>query len=231
VSGISRQSAARGRVDVPNVRPAESVGPGLHQFPTAPGREALLRVPPNVAPEPGAPLFVSLHGAGGNAASGLYPLDAFAPAAGLAILAPAAMGRTWDLLLGGLGPDVATIDRALDAALHALAVDRTGLSLGGFSDGASYALSLGLANGDHFHRIAAFSPGFFAPPIRVGKPRIFISHGVRDRVLPIERCSRRIVPQLRADGYEVEYVEFDGGHEVPDAIARRALAWLLAAGD
>jgi phospholipase/carboxylesterase len=231
VSGIPRQTAASGRIDVPTARPTEPVGPGLHRFPTAPGREALLLIPPDVSPTPGAPLFVSLHGAGGNATAGLYPLDALASAAGLAILAPAAMERTWDLLLGGLGPDVATIRRALDAAFHALPVDPARLSIGGFSDGASYALSLGLANGDHFHRIAAFSPGFMAPPLRVGKPRIFISHGVRDRVLPIDRCSRRIVPQLRAEGYAVEYVEFDGGHEVPDAIARRALGWLLAEND
>ncbi|HEU5434540.1 MAG TPA: hypothetical protein VFU81_22900 [Thermomicrobiales bacterium] len=227
MSGTPRQTAARGRIDVPNVRPAESVGPGLHRFPTAPGREALLLAPPN-APPAGAPLFVSLHGAGGNATAGLYPLEPLAPAAGLALLAPAALGRTWDLLLGEIGPDVTTIRRAVDAAFHALAIDPARLSIGGFSDGASYALSLGLANGDHFHRIAAFSPGFFAPLPRVGKPRIFISHGVRDRVLPIDRCSRRIVPQLRADGYDVEYLEFDGGHEVPADIARRALAWLLA---
>jgi phospholipase/carboxylesterase len=222
--------AARGRIDVPNVRPAEPVGPGLHRFPTAPGREALLLAPPN-APPAGAPLFVSLHGAGGDANAGLYPLESLAPAAGLALLAPTALGRTWDLLLGELGPDVATIRRALDAAFHALAVDPARLSLGGFSDGASYALSLGLANGDRFHRIAAFSPGFFASPLRIGKPRMFISHGRRDRVLPIDRCSRRIVPQLRAEGYDVEYLEFDGGHDVPAEIARRALAWLLAPTD
>ncbi|HET7093965.1 MAG TPA: hypothetical protein VFI22_10815, partial [Thermomicrobiales bacterium] len=230
VSEAPRQTAAQGRIGVPNVRPVEPVGPGLHRFPAAPGRDALLLVPPN-APAAGAPLFVSLHGAGGNATAGLYPLEPLAPAAGLAVLAPAALGRTWDLLLGELGPDVTTIRRALDAAFHAIAVDQARLALGGFSDGASYALSLGLANGDHFRRIVAFSPGFFAPPLRIGKPRIFISHGVRDRVLPIDRCSRRIAPQLRAEGYEVEYVEFDGGHEVPTDIARRALAWLLAASD
>jgi phospholipase/carboxylesterase len=39
------------------------------------------------------------------------------------------------------------------------------------------------------------------------------------------------VPQLQAEGYEVDYLEFDGGHEVPGDIARRALAWLLAPTD
>jgi phospholipase/carboxylesterase len=230
MSEVPRSSAALGRIDVPNIRPAKPVGPGLHRFPTAPGREALLLAPPDVPPA-GAPLLVSLHGAGGSATAGLYPLEPLAPAAGLAILAPAALGRTWDLLLGELGPDVTTIRRALDAAFHALPIDAARLAIGGFSDGASYALSLGLANGERFPRIVAFSPGFFAPPLRVGKPRVFISHGVRDRVLPIDRCSCRIVPELRAEGYAVEYAEFPGGHEVPADVARRALAWLLAPND
>ena len=60
----------------------------------------------------------------------------------------------------------------------------------GFSDGASYALSIGLANGDLFGHVLAWSPGFVAPPEFVGRPRVFVSHGTDDRVLPIDRCSR-----------------------------------------
>jgi phospholipase/carboxylesterase len=41
-------------------------------------------------------------------------------------------------------------------------------------------------------------------------------------VLPIERCSRRLVPQLEATGYEVDYREFRGGHIVPEELARNA---------
>jgi len=33
----------------------------------------------------------------------------------------------------------------------------------GFSDGASYALSVGITNGDLFTHVIAFSPGFVAP--------------------------------------------------------------------
>ena len=61
-----------------------------------------------------------------------------------------------------------------------------------------------------FTHVLAFSPGFLAPAERVGSPRIFVSHGTRDGWLPIERCSRRIVPQLERAGYEVRYREFDG---------------------
>jgi phospholipase/carboxylesterase len=98
----------------------------------------------------------------------------------------------------------------------------------GFSDGASYALSLGPTNGDLFTRVIAFSPGFASPGARRGMPPVFVSHGTRDGVPPIERCSRRIVPRLEREGYEVRYREFDGPHTVPRSIAREALGWVVA---
>jgi phospholipase/carboxylesterase len=55
---------------------------------------------------------------------------------------------------------------------------------------------------------------------------MFISHGRQDRVLPIERCGRRVARVLRDTGYAVEYLEFDGGHDVPADVVTAALAWL-----
>jgi nucleoid-associated protein YgaU len=74
----------------------------------------------------------------------------------------------------------------------------------------------------------AFSPGFVAPAPTQGRPRLFISHGAADTVLPIEQCSRRIVPRLRQANYDVTYQEFDGPHTVPPEIAQAAVAWFLA---
>src|SRR5262249_48318650 len=99
----------------------------------------------------------------------------------------------------------------------------------GFSDGASYALGLGLANGDLFGSVVAFSPGFIppgAPPS--GKPRIFVSHGREDSILPFEVSSRRLVPALTRAGYPVTFREFDGPHTVPREIAAEAVQWFLA---
>jgi phospholipase/carboxylesterase len=138
------------------------------------------------------------------------------------------VGRTWDLIAGGLGPDVALLDAALTASSERTAVSRTGL--GGFSDGASYALSLGLANGDLFDVVLAFSPGFVAPPAWRGCPRVWISHGAHDRVLPVERCGRRVARDLTAAGYDVTYEEFDGGHVVTPELVTAALdSWSLSA--
>jgi phospholipase/carboxylesterase len=75
--------------------------------------------------------------------------------------------------------------------------------------------------------VLAFSPGFMAPPGQTGKPRLFVSHGTQDTVLPIDRCSRRIVPLVERAGYDVRYVEFDGGHTVPPEIVQEALARFL----
>lgn len=61
--------------------------------------------------------------------------------------------------------------------------------------------------------------------IRHGRPRVFVSHGTSDRVLPIARCGRRLVPELRDAGYDVTYEEFRGGHRVPPEVAAAAVRW------
>src|SRR5690606_35719766 len=137
---------------------------------------------------------------------------------------------TWDVIAEHrFGPDVAFVDRMLEALARRddLAVDIAGVAVGGVSDGASYALSLGLANGDVFSAVLAFSPGFLAVPRPVARPRVFVSHGTADPVLPIDACSRAFVPQLRSAGYDVRFDEFDGGHTVPPPVADAAVRWWL----
>ncbi|MEO7000354.1 MAG: hypothetical protein ABI068_00935 [Ktedonobacterales bacterium] len=89
-------------------------------------------------------------------------------------------------------------------------------------------LSLGLINGDLFTYILACSPGFMQLAPERGKPRIYISHGTEDIVLPTSRCSRRIVPRLRRAGYDVRYAEFPGAHIVPPDLAHEAVEWFLS---
>jgi predicted esterase len=228
--GGSRRSdgaAVKGRL-VARPRPAKEAGkPGLQRLGLGGNRDGLVYVPPAYKPDSPAPLAVMLHGANGEAEYGLAPLRDLADAAGLILLAPESRGRTWDVILGDFGPDVAFLDRALDWAFDRYAVDAGRVAVGGFSDGASYGLSIGVTNGDLFTHVIAFSPGFIAPAGQAGSPRLFISHGTRDQVLPIDACSRRIVPQVQRAGYDVRYEEFDGPHVVPDSIAREALAWFL----
>ena len=169
------------------------------------------------------------HGAGGRGEQGLPLLQDVATDRGLLVLLPTSASATWDLIAGGVGPDVDALDAALASVFAAHAVDAVGF--GGFSDGASYALSVGLANGDLAAAVLAFSPGFAAPPAQVGRPRVFVSHGTADRVLPIDRCGRRVARLLDQAGYDVRYEEFAGGHVVPPDLVAEAVEWWLPRAD
>ena len=211
---------------------SEAAPVGLHRLKPGAARGGhLLYAPEAYKPESPAPLAVVLHGAGGQASDVMALLKPLADVTGMVLLAPTSRQYTWDVIVGGYGPDVEEIDGILDETFSRYAVDPARLAVAGFSDGASYALSLGIDNGDLFSHVLAFSPGFMAPSARVGVPRFFISHGTRDNVLPIERCSRRIVPRLDRMGYEVTYREFEGGHTVPPEIALEAVGLFASEGD
>jgi phospholipase/carboxylesterase len=193
------------------------------------GRDGVIYVPAGLTAP--APLLVLLHGAGGSAAGMTRRIDAFALADELkiVILATDSRDRTWDMVRGQYGPDVAFLDKALAKVFERVAVDPKRLAVGGFSDGASYAIGLGLQNGDLFTHVTAFSPGFFVANQRQGRAQFYVSHGRHDEILPIESTSRRIVPVLERDGYSVRYKEFDGPHSAPVTIAREAFAWIAGA--
>jgi phospholipase/carboxylesterase len=201
---------------------------GLHRLALERGRDGLLYLPAGHTPDAPAPLIVMLHGAGADAHDVLPTLQSLADALDIVLLMPESRSHTWDLLTREYGPDVRFIDRALDALFARVRIDPARIALAGFSDGASYALSLGLANGDLFTHVLAFSPGFVVVDEQVGRPHIFVSHGRDDRVLPVDACSRSLVPRLEKAGYEIRYHEFDGGHIVPEAIAGEAADWFVS---
>jgi phospholipase/carboxylesterase len=173
------------------------------------------------------PLVVLFHGATSNPLQVLPIMRAQAESHGFMLLIPKSQERTWDVIMGGFGPDVEALDTALAYVYDHFDVDPVRRVLAGFSDGASYALSLGLVNGEMFGQLFALSAGYVIPGPRQGRPRIFMSHGWNDRVLPIDRCGRRVMSRLRGEGYAVDYREFDGGHEVPPEAVEVALAWLF----
>jgi phospholipase/carboxylesterase len=207
--------------------PAVDVQPGEHPLGLNPRRDGTLYIPKRAGPRTPVPLLVLLHGGGQRKELFRFTFP-LAEELGVVILTLDSRDNTWDGIDSPFGPDVVFIDAALRHAFERVAVDPRRLALGGFSDGASYALSLGLANGDLFTHLAAFAPGFIARPAPpAGRPQIFIAHGTRDNVLGIDQTSRRLVPQLRGAGYDVTYREFDGPHNTPPPIARAALEWLI----
>jgi len=227
----SRQAAENGRL-LARVTPPTETGPlGLQPLGLSAKRDGFIYVPKGYQASRPAPLVLMLHGAGGDAEGGLVPFRQLADAAGLILLAPDSRRQTWDVIFGQYGPDITFIDQALTQTFSRYAVDPTRLAVEGFSDGASYALSVGITNGDLFSHVIAFSPGFMVPAGQEGSPRLFISHGTHDSVLPIDRCSRKILPQVQRAGYDVLYREFNGPHTVPPTIADDALDWFMAEGE
>ena len=201
---------------------------GPRRIPSAAdARGGLVIVPSDYDPARPLPLLLLLHGAGGSAERIMRTLAPALDSARMIVVVPDSRGVTWDFIRGPFGLDVAFIDSVLHDAFARYRVDRTRVTIAGFSDGASYALSLGLSNGDLFSRVAAFSPGMAGVVATHGRPAVFVSHGARDPILSFERTSHGIVPQLRAAGYDVTFREFDGGHEVPAAVARDGFRWLL----
>ena len=212
---------------LPAPGPREPAPTGLFTIPLSNGREGLIYVPERYRPEEPLALIVACHGAGGQAQRGMNVIAPLADEYGAIIFAPQSGGPTWDILVGGFGPDVAAIDAALELIYERYAIDPARRVIGGFSDGASYALSVGLANGDIFTHIMALSAGFADPWGLVGEPRIFVSHGTEDKVLPIDQAGRAHAGILQQVGYNVHYVEFEGPHSVPEPVLRSAYDWLF----
>jgi phospholipase/carboxylesterase len=189
-------------------------------------RDGFVYVPNGYTEQSGAlPLLLMLHGAGSTALSVQYALP-LADEFGFIVLAPDSRDeRTWDGVLRSWGPDVEFIGAALQQTVNRYHVDLGHLGVGGFSDGASYALGFGISYGDQFKHVIAMSPGVMQPIAARGKPRIFLSHGTSDPIMPIDSTSRQFAPKLKALGYDVTYREYEGRHSPSPPIVREALDW------
>jgi phospholipase/carboxylesterase len=189
------------------------------------GRQAFLYVPASYSPATPAPLVVLYHGASGRGSTFITPFQSYADDLRILLLAFSSFAPTWDGVIGNFGVDTDFTAKALNATFDRCNVDAGRISAAGFSDGATYSLAMGRANGGLFTRVGAFSPGFLIDVSTDGKPEFFISHGTQDPVLSFQNTRDGIVPALRRD-YAVEFREFEGGHQLPKAIADIAFPWL-----
>lgn len=201
------------------------------------GDGAVAYVPTSIGAAP-APLLVLLHGAGGRAETIIARFRAEADRRRFILLAPKSAGMSWDVILDSGRPDrpreprvdidPPRIEAALARLRSRIAVDPHRVALGGFSDGASYALSIAPLRPDLYRDILAFSPGMVIPlPGRRGRQDVFLAHGRRDRILPFANAAERLVPALESQRHRVTFRPFDGDHELPEAVIREGVnAWL-----
>ena len=210
-------------------KPTKTATPGLRALGIGETRDGSIYIPATYSPSRPSPLLVLLHGAGHDSKEWSEgPLSELFDKSAMIVVMPDSRRTTWDMMYGDYGADVRFIDRALALAFSECRIDANRIALGGFSDGATYALSLGITNANLFKSIVAFSPGTVRPAAKTGKPRIFITHGTNDTVLPIDVSSREIVDALKEKEYPVTYEEFEGGHTIPRERAMRAIEWLLS---
>jgi predicted esterase len=172
------------------------------------------------------PLLLLFHGAGRSARPFIDEMKEEADICGCALLAVKSAGATWDLVVNAahrgngsatsdklFGADVDRVERGLAFVLSRASIDRSKIFPIGFSDGASYALSLALFNPKLFRSAIAIAPGFVLQPSMIDPgQKLYIAHGRSDHILPFANTEANIVEPLRKAGYKLEFRPFDGDH-------------------
>jgi poly(3-hydroxybutyrate) depolymerase len=190
-------------------------------------RDGTLFVPKSYKPGTPMPLLIMLHGFSGWG-DNQRRLFELAEELGFLVITPESRDITWGKEVPGFDQDVKYIGAAFRHVGSLVNIDFDRVALGGQSDGAGYALTMGLAYGDTFHYLIVLAGGGLIEPIRrQGKPKIFIAHGVKDTTMPIDISGRKNAKQLKDEGYDVTYREHDGGHGTPFEITREAMLWFL----
>jgi len=190
-------------------------------------RDGTLYVPKSYKPGTKMPLVMMLHGFSGWG-DNQKRLFALADELGFIVVAPESRDITWGKEAPGFDEDVRYLGAAFRQVGSLVDIDFDRVALGGQSDGAGYALTMGLAYGDTFNHVIVLAGGGLIEPIRrQGKPKIFIAHGVKDTTFPIDLAGRKNLAQLQKEGYDVTYREHEGGHGTPPEVMRDSIVWFL----
>jgi predicted esterase len=220
---------------VPSERPADDEGrePGRLVTVDRRGCRAYILPPPTIDPAKPLPLLFVLHGAGRQDEL-LVRACADEPERRNALFVVLrSFHPTWDLIAGGNGEDLAFLGWLLGWIDARWPVDPARRALLGYSDGASYGLSVGLSNPKLFAAIMCWAAGFIAVDTsNVGpadpKPRILMEHGTRDQLFPFEQVAIPMREALTRAGFDVTFRVDDGGIHWPSpGFQPAALDWFL----
>jgi predicted esterase len=187
----------------------------------------VLVVPEGLDTAAAVPLLVMFHGAGGEANRVLPHLVPHARQRKFLLLAPQSMFVTWDIVVGGHGPDRLRLDAALSRVASHFRLNPARLAFAGFSDGGSYALSMGLTNGDVASHVIGLSAGFMNTFLQAGTPQVFVAHGRSDKQLPIETSAHPHAKRLLDSGYDLTLQPCDGDHVIVPWVVARAVDFFL----
>jgi len=178
------------------------------------------------------PVVVALHGGHGHGRDFLWSWLRDARAAGVLVLSPTSVERTWSIM-GGADQDATRLSDTLESVAAHYSIDRSRVLLTGMSDGGTYALLCGLFPGAPYTHLApacgALHPFLLANgglERAHGRP-IYLIHGALDWMFPVG-MARMGREALEAAGASVTYREIeDLSHTYPRDENPRILDWLL----
>lgn len=177
-------------------------------------------------------VVVALHGGHGHGRDFLWSWLRDARAAGVLVVAPTSVERTWSIM-GGEDVDAARLTGMLESIGARYPIDRSRVLLTGMSDGGTYALLCGLLEDAPYTHLApacgALHPFLLANggmERAHGRP-IYLIHGALDWMFPVG-MARMGREALEAAGAAVTYREIaDLSHTYPRDENPRILDWLL----
>ena len=195
---------------------------------------AVLLTPDEIDPEKRYPLITVVHGAGRQDEALVRACKDEPERRQALFLIPRSRLPTWDLIAGDERPDLDFLEYAYDLIYRRYPVDAFRQALLGFSDGASYGLSVGLSNPRIFRAVMAWAAGFvtFDPSfVRDDdpKPDLLLEYGTHDPVFPFEQVALPMREGLERAGYRVEFRIDEGGKHWPSGdFQPEALDWFWA---
>jgi predicted esterase len=224
------------RLDHKEMEPRDEVSPtGFVQIEQGPAR-AILLTPDEIDPDARYPLVTVFHGAGRQDEMLVKACRDEPERRQALFLVPRSVEPTWDLIAGNGEADLEFLEHAWDLIYRRYPVDAGRQVLLGYSDGASYALSMALSNPGFFDAAIAWAAGFvvvdrsaIGSPAR--KPRLYLEYGTHDPLFSFEEIALPMRDNLRRGGYEVEFSVDQGGRHWPSgSFQREALDWYFEGG-
>jgi predicted esterase len=195
---------------------------------------ALLLTPDRIDPERRYPLITVLHGAGRREEMLVKAYQEEPGARDALFLIPRSHHPTWDLIATDGRPDLDFLEWAYDLIYRRYPVDPNRQGLIGYSDGASYALSVGLSNPGIFRAVMGWAAGFLvldeaSPSAEDPKPSVLLEYGTHDPLFPFERVAIPMREELERRGYAVNFRIDQGGRHWPSGeFQHEALDWFFS---
>ena len=216
------------------VEPREEPSPTGHVTIERGDARGVLLTPDEIDPHRMYPLVTVLHGAGRQDELLVKGLRDEPERRQAFFLVPRSVQPTWDLIASDERADLDFLEYAYDLIYRRYPIDAGRQALLGFSDGASYALSVGLSNPQLFRAIMAWAAGFATVDptfLREDdpKPHVLLEYGTHDPVFPFEQIAVPMRAALEGAGYPLEFRIDQGGRHWPSGdFQREALDWFFA---